>query len=176
MNERRLIIGLKNGDHDSYEALFNLYYVKFVNFADAIIKDRTVAKDLVQEAFIKIWSNRERLNENQSLENYIYVIVKRLVLNHIRDNRPTESLESENAMETQSNVHGGQDMLLIANETRTRIQEIISNMPEQRRKVFVMRRHQGLSNKEIAQELQISIKTVERHMTLALAELRENIS
>ena len=73
MDQRRLILGLKRGNHDSYETLFDLYYAKFVNFADAILKDRTVAKDIVQEAFIKIWANRARLDENQSLENYIYV-------------------------------------------------------------------------------------------------------
>ena len=176
MNQRKLILGLKRGDHDSYETLFDLYYVKFVNFADAILKDRTVAKDIVQEAFIKIWVNRARLDENQSLENYIYVIVKRLILNHIRDNKPVESLDSDKAQTAQSNVWGGQDLIVIANETRHRIQDIISKMPSQRRNVFIMSRSQGMSNKEIAEALQISVKTVERHMTLALAELRENIS
>lgn len=176
MDQRRLILGLKRGDHDSYETLFDLYYAKFVNFADAILKDRTVAKDIVQEAFIKIWANRARLDENQSLENYIYVIAKRLILNHIRDNKPVESLDSDKAQTAQSNVWGGQDLIVIANETRHRIQDIISKMPSQRRTVFIMSRSQGMSNKEIADALQISVKTVERHMTLALAELRENIS
>ena len=176
MNQRKLILGLKRGDHDSYETLFDLYYVKFVNFADAILKDRTVAKDIVQEAFIKIWVNRARLDENLSLENYIYVIVKRLVLNHIRDNKPAESLEAGKVQTLQSNTWGGEDLIVIANETRHRIQDIISKMPLQRRTVFIMSRSQGMSNKEIADALQISVKTVERHMTLALAELRENIS
>ena len=176
MNQRRLILGLKRGDHDSYETLFDLYYAKFVNFADAILKDRTVAKDIVQEAFIKLWVNRARLDENLSLENYIYVIVKRLVLNHIRDNKPTESLEAGKVQTLQSNTWGGEDLIVIANETRHRIQDIISKMPLQRRTVFIMSRSQGMSNKEIADALQISVKTVERHMTLALAELRENIS
>lgn len=107
MNQRRLILGLKRGDHDSYETLFDLYYAKFVNFADAILKDRTVAKDIVQEAFIKLWVNRARLDENLSLENYIYVIVKRLVLNYIRDNKPTESLEAGKVQTLQSNTWGG---------------------------------------------------------------------
>lgn len=107
MNQRRLILGLKRGDHDSYETLFDLYYAKFVNFADAILKDRTVAKDIVQEAFIKLWVNRARLDENLSLENYIYVIVKRLVLNHIRDNKPAESLEAGKVQTLQSNTWGG---------------------------------------------------------------------
>ena len=176
MDGRKLISGLKRGDHDSYETLFRLYYAKFVNFADAIIKDRNVAKDIVQEAFIKIWANRARLDENQVLQNYIYVIVKRLILNYLRDHRPSESLESEVAQKLQCNSLGGQDLVVIANETRTRMQDIISRMPAQRRTVFVMSRNQGMTNKQIAETLQISVKTVERHMTLALAELRENIS
>ena len=71
---------------------------------------------------------------------------------------------------------GGQDLIVIANETRSRMQDLISKMPIQRRTVFVMSRNQGMTNKQIAEALQISVKTVERHMTLALAELRENIS
>lgn len=177
MNERRLILGLKKGDHDSYEALFDLYYAKFVNFADSIIKDRTVAKDIVQESFIRIWINRDKLNENQSLENYIYVIVKRLVLNHLRDIKPAYNLDSERVCAIQSNTWGGQeDHIVIANETRGRIRNVVEHMPHQRRTVFVMSREQGMSNKEIAETLQISVKTVERHITMALAELRENIS
>ena len=176
MNERRLILGLKKGDHDSYETLFELYYAKFVNFADTVLRDRTVAKDIVQEAFIRLWLNRSRLDENQSLENYLYVIVKRLLLNHIRDTKPALSLESESAQAVQTNSWGGQDLIVIANETRNRINDAIDRMPPQRRAVFTMSRNQGLSNKEIAESLQISVKTVERHMTLALAELRENIS
>lgn len=107
MNERRLILGLKKGDHDSYETLFDLYYAKFVNFADTVIRDRTAAKDIVQEAFIRIWLNRDKLNENQSIENYIYVIVKRLVINHIRDSKKADSLESEKAQAVQSTTWGG---------------------------------------------------------------------
>lgn len=176
MNERRLIQGLKKGDHSSYETLFNLYYVKFVNFADAILRDMSAAKDIVQEAFIRIWINRTKLNEHQSLENYIYVIVKRLILNHLRDTKPSVSLESEKAQIVQSNAWGWEDLIVVANETRSRIQDAVAKMPPQRRAVFVMSREKGMTHKEIAESLQISVKTVERHITMALAELRENIS
>ena len=71
---------------------------------------------------------------------------------------------------------GGEDLIVIANETRSRINNLVAKMPPQRRTVFMMSRNQGLSNREIADSLQISVKTVERHITLALAELRENIS
>lgn len=176
MNERRLIQGLKKGDHNSYEVLFDLYYAKFVNFADAILKDTAVAKDLVQEAFIRIWINRSKLDENQSLENYIYVIVKRLIINYIRDSKPSVNLDAEKAHAISGDAWTGADLLVIANETRRRINDAIDRLPPQRRTVFTMSRHQGMSNKEIAESLQISVKTVERHITMALAELRENIS
>ena len=107
MDERKLILGLKQGDHDSYEILFRLYYARFVNFADAIIKDRNAAKDIVQEAFIKVWVSRAKLDENQLLQNYIYVIVKRLIMNYLRDHKPSESLESEVAQKLQSTTWGG---------------------------------------------------------------------
>lgn len=176
MNERRLILGLKKGDHDSYETLFDLYYAKFVNFADAIIRDRTAAQDIVQEAFIRLYLNRANLNENQSLENYLYVIVKRLLLNHLRDLKNALSLDAETVQTVPTHTWGGQDLLVNANETRCRINDAIDKMPPQRRAVFTMSRNQGMSNKEIAESLQISVKTVERDITMALADLRENIS
>lgn len=176
MNERRLILGLKRGDYKSYEILFDLYYARFVNFADSIIRDRAAAKDIVQEAFVRIWLSRARLNENQSLESYIYVIVKRLIFNYLRDRKPTETIDSESVAAMNDNAWGGQDLILVANETRRRIHDIVSRMPSQRQTVFLMSRNRGLTNKEIAESLKISVKTVERHITLALAELRENIS
>ena len=122
--EQTLISGLKMGHHDSYEALFKLYYAKFVNFADAILRNRTVAKDIVQEAFIRIWLNKSNLNENQSLENYIYVIVKRLVLNYIRDTKPSESLESDKVQIAQSNSWGGKTLLSLLTKSRTRFMRL----------------------------------------------------
>jgi DNA-directed RNA polymerase specialized sigma24 family protein len=73
MNERRLILGLKKGDHDSYETLFELYYAKFVNFADTVLRDRTVAKDIVQEAFIRLWQNFVKISH----KNIEYVSIGR---------------------------------------------------------------------------------------------------
>ena len=70
---------------------------------------------------------------------------------------------------------GGEDLIIIANEIQNKVHEIVLGMPAQRRSVFMMSRIHGLSNKEIAENLQISVKTVERHMTMALAELREKI-
>lgn len=83
----KLIEGLKKGDANSYETLFHRYYGKFVHFADCILQNFDDARDIVQEAFIRLYNNRESLQQGLSIENYLYVIVKRLLLNFIRDRK-----------------------------------------------------------------------------------------
>ena len=93
-DDKKLIAGLKKGDYDSYLSLFRLYYGKFVNFVECIIKDRAAAEDIVQDAFMKLYINRGQLQEGLSVENYLYVITKRLMLNYIRDNKRQKTVDS----------------------------------------------------------------------------------
>ena len=171
-----LITGLREGDYGSYETLFQRYYVKFVNFVDCLIKDRDAAKDIVQEAFMKVYANREDLQEDLSIENYLYVIVKRLTLNFIRDHKKRVAPFVQEERQTMIPAWGGVEDIVIANESRARIQEAVSQMPAQRRKVWILSREQGLSNKEIAERLGLSVRTVDRHISLALQQIRGNLS
>ena len=174
MDETKLIEGLKRGDYTSYETLFSLYYVRFVNFADKLIRDRHASKDLVQEAFMKVWLNREKLDASLSMGNYLYVLVKRAVLNFLRDRRYAETLVN------QHHEHLAQvaapDTPAEARDMLRRIRDCVEQMPPQRRRVFLMSRREALTNKEIASKLSLSEKTVERHITLALTELRKKYS
>ena len=174
MNEKDLILGLKKGDYQSYEALFEKYYVRFVNFVDEIINDREAAKDLVQESFIKVWLNKDRLDCNLSIGNYLYVLVKRATFNFLRDRKFAESLSIELAEGLSSNEDVGQR--ISDRESIRRIQGAVDHLPPQRRAVFLKSRQQGLSNKEIADQLQLSEKTIERHITLALSSLKKSRS
>ena len=176
VDERRLIRGLKKGEGKSWKLLFDLFYAKFVNFAYTIVGDRSAAKDIVQNAFIRVWTYRERLEEDGSIENYIYVIVKRLVLNFLRDRKDYEDIASLGEAVSVDPGYDGVENRVMADETRLRIQNCVSNMPPQRRIVYVMSREQGLSNKDIATALGISVRTVDRHISLALADLRKNFS
>lgn len=174
MSDKDLILGLKKGDYRCYESLFERYYARYVNFVDEIINDREAAKDLVQESFIKVWLNKERLDSDLSIGNYLYVLVKRATINFIRDRKFAESLSTELAEGLSSNEDGEQRV--VARESIRRIQGAVDHLPPQRRTVFLMSRQQGLSNKEIAAQLQLSEKTIERHITLALSSLRKNRS
>lgn len=166
MTERNLIKGLKKGDYKSYEILFRMYYAKFVHYAESIVEDRDVAKDLVQEAFMKVWLNRNNLKENLSINNFLFVLVRRSALNFIRDRKIAESLD--------------ESLILVDNQEYiddniVQLESIIDSMPSQRRTVFKKSRQEGLRNKDIAQQMNLSEKTVERHITLAMNDLRRKL-
>ena len=121
---------------------------------------------------MKVWINREKLNEALSIDDYLFIIVKRASINFIRDRKFAETLTLE-----LSERIGGDAASDLPAETRDLISSIrtcVDNMPPQRRKVFLMSRRESLSNKEIAQKLSLSEKTVERHITLALTDLKKN--
>ena len=170
MDERHLIELLKEGDPISFEILFQQYYVRFHNFVRNLIKDTQAAEDIVQNVFMKVWINRAQLRPDQSIHNWIYVLTKHEVLNHIRDRKVY--LQVEKILIPDSSQFSAVEDMLQIRELDSRVREFIASMPEQRRRVFMMSRYRGLGNKEIAQMLGLSVRTVDRHINLALTSLR----
>lgn len=168
MTESKLIAGLRSGNMDTYEEAFHTYYPKFVRFAHYIVNDMAIAKDLVQNVFLKVWRFRDRLDESLSLQNYLYVLTKREVLNFLRTKRVFETLDS--TLDTPENGLRPDELAEVA-----QVRSQVYKLPEQRRNVFIMSRFFGIPNKEIAQQLSISEKTVERHITLAGKQLRKDL-
>ncbi len=166
LTEQKLIGGLKRGDMDAYEQAFHTYYPKFVRFANYIVNDLSVAKDLVQNVFLKVWRYRDRLDDSLSLNNYLFVLTKREVLNYLRTQKACESLDK--LSEAPGNGQRADEQVEVSI-----IRSQVNKLPEQRRNVFILSRVYGLPHKEIARQLDISEKTVERHITLAGKQLRD---
>lgn len=152
----------------AYEQAFHTYYPKFVRFANYIVKDLSVAKDLVQNVFMKVWRFRDRLDASLSIQNFLYVLTKREVLNFLRAKREFESLDAmlEEPL-SELRPDGKADSSLLRKE--------VNKLPEKRRDVFIMSKFYGIPNKEIARMLSISEKTAERHITLAGKQLKEEL-
>ncbi len=171
MEDSRLIELLREGDPLSFEILFQKYYVRFYNFVFNLTKNSQAAEDIIQNVFMKIWINRASLRPDQSIHNYIYVLSKREMLNHIRDSKAYVQVERLVMTEQPSEEVTDQSMAL--KELDERIRRFIADMPEQRRKVFLLSRYRGLTNKEIAEMMGLSVRTVDRHINLALTSLKK---
>lgn len=170
-----LVKRLKASDHDAFKTVFNTWQGTIFNFLLFKTKDPDLAEDLLQEVFLKLWNVRSRLNENQSLKNYLYTIADNLVLNVIRHDKVVAKHRSDADVVIFTNTENPEFMLQ-EKEWKSRLENAIASLPEKQRIVFLMSRLEDLSYQEIADRLSISIKTVETHMVKALKQLRENFS
>ncbi|MGL5272974.1 MAG: RNA polymerase sigma-70 factor [Phocaeicola sp.] len=158
-----------------FEQFFILTFPRVKAFAYKIVKSEDDAEDIAQDIFVKIWSDTEIWENCETHSGYIYTMVKNQVFNFLK--RKTiagtyqEQLVNEVGSSYQEDIHDE----LYAKEIDLLMKLTVRQMPEQRRKVFIMSRELHMSNHEIAEKLDISIRTVERHLYLALAELKKVI-
>lgn len=162
---------LGQGDHKSFDALFMLYHPRVKNFLKGFIKDEEEACDMAQDIFFKVWTNRESISKVSSLKAYLYRMARNMVYDYYEHSLVKESYEQK--QQSSSTYTDLIEEDLYAQELSILIDIAIEQMPEQRRRIFKMSRKEGLSNDEISQRLQINKRTVENHITQALADLRE---
>jgi len=164
---------LAEGDHTSYEALFLHYHPKIHHFLCGFIKNEEEAFDMTQDIFFKIWTNRKQIGDITSFKAYLFSMAKNMIYNYYE-----HSLVVEKYHEKQKSLL--RDILpeeeFFAKELHGLIELMVEQMPEQRRRVYKMSRVEGLSNDEIASQLNINKRTVENHLTNALHYLRQQIN
>ena len=165
--------GLKQGDREVFDRIFRLYYVQLTNYCMYYVADRDVAEELVQSFFVKLWMRHEDFEIKISLKSYLF----KSICNHAYTYLAWQKYQKEHnkkAVEilSMSEMENPFEKLS-EKELETLIQQAIEALPEKRREVFLMSRNEGLKNKEIADRLNISVKTVESQMTKALEHLRK---
>jgi RNA polymerase sigma-70 factor, Bacteroides expansion family 1 len=159
------------GDHIAYKSLFMKYYPKVKYFISHMIKSETIAEELAQDIFMKIWEHREKLIFLRSFNSYVYRMAKNISLNYL-EHKYIEELYLENfPEETEFSVEEN----FYAKEMELLERLTVSTMPPQRKTVYELSRRKGYSNDEIATRLGISKKTVENHLNLALKEIRKTL-
>lgn len=169
---RDLILRLKEGDGKSFEILFQLVYPQLCAYANKFLNDLDEAEEIAQEVFYKLWENRSRLDEDDSVKGYLFTSVK---------NRCLHFLEHKKVRDNYSEIlqyvytHSQEDSayeVLVANELDKEFTKALEQLPAQCRKVFELNRIEGLKYAEIASHLKISQKTVETQMSRALHKLK----
>lgn len=181
--DNKLLDELRRGEESVYSDVFHQLQPALVNYAMQYIIDCDLSKEIVQEAFLKLWESRKGLTEGTNLTAYLYKVVRNLCLNYLRHIKvrnefvETQSrLASDYALNYEALKDKSAERLLEA-EIMERLQKAVSKMPPQCRNVFSLSRFEGKTYKEIAQALGITEKTVENQINKALkitrAELQE---
>lgn len=171
---------MKNLDEDlslseeiGFEKLFKLYYSRLIFFANKFVNDLDVAEELVSETFAALWENKCKYSFNSSFSGFLFKIVQNRCLNYLKHKKVESEyvnyLLKNNLLKEASCF---EEDKLVAKEFETYILEAINNLPERCREVFKLSRFEQKKNREIADLLNISNKTVERQMTIALEKLR----
>ena len=165
-----IIKRLSEGDQGAYRVVFEYYYPRVWEFVRRMVKSESLAEDVTQDIFVKIWERREMFGvEVHSFSNYLYVMSRNAAINALRHSGRVTPL-AEDAILSIDNHSVEEDYY--AREKELIIRLTVCRMPEQRRKIFEMSRYMGMDNQTIAHTLNISKKTVENHLTLALKTLR----
>ena len=169
-----LVIGIKNGDHRSLELLFRRLHPRLCAYANKFLQNTNDAEEIVQELFFTIWNHRERLDENKSLYSYLFKSTKNSCLNFLESKKHKTKYDDLMRFlyiqESSDNVNSYH--VLLASELEKDFNKALERLPHECRKVFELSRIEGLKYQQIADKLNVSIKTVETQMSRALAKLR----
>jgi RNA polymerase sigma-70 factor (family 1) len=173
-DEINIIDGIRSGKETAFRQLFLLYYAKLVVFARKYLNDLDTARDLVQDFLIYLYESRDSLTIQSSLKSYLYSSVKNRCLNHLKHIQVQEKY-GEMIRHSENGLDHDLEQNMEATELEARIFEIVSSLPEHCKRIYTMSRVDGKLNQEIADELNLSKRTVETQISKALKVLRDNL-
>ena len=172
--DKKLIKGVTKGDIKSFEILFKDYYEELCFFADHYLKDLDLAEEAVQDIFFHIWMNREHIQIKQSVKSYLYIATRNKCLKMIRSQNMASQYSDYIKNTPHDQVSTPVDELN-AKELDLIIERTLKELPDRAREIFRMNRFQGMKYAEIANQLSISVKTVEANMGKALKIFRKKL-
>ena len=172
-NDTQIFEAIRRDDKGAYETVFREYYRPMTAYAFRFLGDLPASESIVQDVFLRLWQKRKEIMITSSLQNYLFRSVKNLSINYIEHEK----------------IKYGYQAMVIKNESdrseysefflefglKQKIESAIAALPEKRQEIFRLAREEGLKYREIADRLEISVKTVETQMTLSMKQLRESL-
>ncbi|WP_423129190.1 RNA polymerase sigma-70 factor [Gaoshiqia sp. Z1-71] len=174
MDGNKLAKQLKLGGKQAINDLYGAYSSRLYRFAFGYLKSEEDARDVIQEVFIRLWNKRNELKDDTNMEAFLFTLAKNTVISLFRKKISEKDyleqlryLVVKNSSDTENQVN----YKLLSEK----VTQLISRLPEQRRRIFLLSKEKGYPNKSIAEELHISVKTVEDHLSKARKFLKNNL-
>jgi len=174
LSEKEVLEKIQSGNESAYEMIFRTFYQPLCRYAYSFLEDREEAEEVVQSAFITVWEKRKSIDIQTSLKSYLYRMVRNGCLNVIKHEKVKQQHVAHEMAVTEVSYESVTQKVY-ASELESKITEALKALPEQCRLVFQLSRFEELKYQEIADQLQISVKTVENHMGKALRIMREQL-
>ena len=162
----------ENDDQTAFQELFRHFFPGMLSFAVSYMKNRMMAEEVVEDVFVKLWENRKTLPAIRNLSYYLYVATKHAALNALKQNRLHNSTFNIDDLDEETlRFNRTPEDLMITEQALRDIEDIINRLPGRCRLIFRLVKEEGLRYREVAELLNISVKTVENQMTIALQKL-----
>ena len=172
--EQLLLEKLAESDQGAFSSIFKAYYKDLVMFALTFLKDSGDAEEAVQEIFVRLWEKRRELKLHGSLKSYLLKSVQNYCLDDIRRRNVREHYAGE--METQSLHVNDTEEYILYSDLLNQLDQVLTQMPDEVAQTFRMNRFDGMKYQEIAQQLNVSVRTVESRISKALRILHQALN
>jgi len=176
-----LVPKIRAGDEKAFEYLKDQWSNKLKIFARSYVRNENISEDLIQDTFIKLWEVRHTLDKEEYLGTYLFTIVKNKCLDYLKHKTIQQKYKnslSEDYYYLLSNIYALEDSsidIISEHELKDALFNAIKKMPHPRREIFIMSRFRNMKNQEIADELSLSVKTVEYHISKSISFLRDEL-
>ena len=177
----QLNIRLKEGNPLAFEELFKQTFPRMLGYCKLFIHDQARANDLVQECFVKLWEKRNTIKTTQSIESLLFVMLRNKCLNYLRDQKlrdyekDIESIKENELQYLYQLDFIGKEEKTLEESLIEAIRASVEKLPEKRKLVFIKAKIEGKKNKDVAEELGISLKAVEKHLHQAKEQIRQEV-
>lgn len=173
LSEKELIQKINSGNDEYFKMLFLKYYRRLYSFTLGLVKNSALAEDIAQNVFLKLWLRRETISGN-SINNLLYTIAKNEIADHFKS---AYNIRQQSYGEVPDTLTVGEDIagMIDASLFLKKAESIIEKESSRRKEIFNLSRINGLSNKEIAERLGISVRTVEKSIQITLKNIRNNL-
>jgi RNA polymerase sigma-70 factor (ECF subfamily) len=173
-SDEELMLEIKADNVFAFDVLYKRYSKRLYKFGHSILKSQEEAENLIQDAYLNLWENRYKVEKDNSVKSYLFTIAYNSAISIIRK-KARESVFIEYLKSLQEINEEPVNVELEYKELTNKLDEIIKALPQRQKEVYLLHKVEGLKYNEIAERLNISVNTIENHMSRALKTIREKL-